>query len=77
MAKQTRDELDGRIAELRAGMPEILSLHECDQMEAFAGIADEICGDAGDADREHVWSQLQCILRDAGLIPGDEEPCSE
>lgn len=70
-------ELAGRIEALRAQIPEILAADEKDQMDAFAGIADEILEDARDEDREQVWSQLQCILRDAGLIPGDEEPCAE
>lgn len=77
MAKQTREELDRRVAALRDQMPEILALEEKDQMEGFAGIADEILEAAGPEDHEHVWSQLQCILRDAGLLPGDDEPCSD
>ena len=76
-SKLTADELAPRIEALRAQMPEILALDESDQMEAFAGIADEILEDARDEDHQHVWSQLQCILRDAGLVPGDDEPCSE
>ena len=39
MARQTRDELDRRVAALRDQMPEILALEEKDQMEGFAGIA--------------------------------------
>lgn len=74
-AKLTADELAARIEALRAKMPEILALDEKDQMDAFAGIADEIMEDADGAHRAKVWSQLQCILRDAGLIPGDDEPC--
>lgn len=68
--------LEARVSELRGQMPEILAMEEKDQMEAFAGIADEILEDAGEH-REHIWSELQCILRDAGLVPGDEEPCSD
>ena len=77
MTKQTREQLDARIAALRDQMPEILAYDEKDQMDGFAGIADEILEDAGDPDREHVWSALQCILRDAGLVPGDDEPCDD
>ncbi len=75
--EQTRDQLDARIARLRERIPEVLAAAEKDQMDAFAGIADEILEDASDADREHAWSQIQCILREAGLIPGDEEPCDD
>jgi hypothetical protein len=46
-------------------------------MEAFAGNADEIMEAAAPEDRTHVWNRLQCILRDAGLIPGDDEPCAD
>lgn len=67
-------ELEARVASLRSHMPEILAMDEADQMEAFAGVADQILEDAG-KHREHIWSELQCILRDAGLIPGDDEPC--
>ncbi len=67
-------ELEARVASLRNHMPEILAMDEADQMEAFAGVADQILEDAGEH-REHIWSELQCILRDAGLIPGDDEPC--
>ncbi|HEY4529397.1 MAG TPA: hypothetical protein VIG97_03560 [Luteimonas sp.] len=67
-------ELEARVAALRSHMPEILAMDEADQMEAFAGVADQILEDAGEH-RELIWSELQCILRDAGLIPGDDEPC--
>lgn len=72
MARQTRDELDRRVAALRDQMPEVLALEEKDQMEGFAGIAEGILEDAGPEDHEHVWSQLQCILRGSGLVPGHE-----
>jgi hypothetical protein len=38
---------------------------EC-QVEAFAGVADEIREEAGPDDAAHVWGRLQCMLRDAG-----------
>jgi hypothetical protein len=28
-------------------------------------------------DREHAWNRFRRILRDAGLIPGEDERCSE
>ncbi|MBB1472394.1 hypothetical protein H5368_05070 [Luteimonas sp. MC1782] len=74
---QSLEKLDARIAALREQMTEILTFDEKDQMDAFAGIADEILEDAGIEHREHVWTALQCLLRDAGLIPGDDEPCGE
>lgn len=78
MATKTRPELDTELAELEAWMPTMQAETEDDwQLEAFAGRADEILDATAAADHEHVWSRLQCILRDAGLIPGDDEPCSD
>jgi hypothetical protein len=48
-----------------------------DLMEAFAGEADPIRDEAAAEDLPHVDSRLQCMLRDAGLVPGDDEPCSD
>lgn len=75
--KKNRAELDAELDRLAAGMPAMLErTQESDQMEAFAGLADEIRESAGSEDSSHVWSRLQCILRENGLIPGDDEPCS-
>lgn len=71
-----RETLDARLDELAAAMPKLLAdTDEASHMDAFAGIADEIREAAGPDDRKHVWSRLQCILRDNALIPGDDEPC--
>ena len=76
--KQTREQLDARMDALALSMPKMLAdTSECCQMDAFAAEADEIREDAGGEDQAHVWARLQCILRDAGLIPGDDEPCGE
>lgn len=73
---KTRAELDAELDALEAGLPALLAeTRPDDQLEAFAGVADEIREQAGPEDEAHVWSRLQCMLRDAGLIPGDEEPC--
>lgn len=78
MPTLTRADLDYKLDLLRDGMPSLLrETREEDQMDAFAGIADGILESAGSEDRDHVWSRMQCILRDFGLIPSDEEPCSE
>lgn len=74
---KTRAELDAELDALEAGLPALLAETQPeDQMEAFAGIADEIREQASIEDADHVWGRLQCMLRDAGLIPGDDEPCS-
>ena len=74
---KTRAELDAQLESLKAALPALLeSVSEDCQLDAFASLADDISGQAGSADAEHVWSRVQCILRDAGLIPGDDEPCA-
>lgn len=78
MDKLTREELDERLDELAGYVPQMMAeTDEASHMDAFAGIADEIREQASEEDRAHVWTRLQCILRDSGLIPGDEEPCGE
>jgi len=47
------------------------------QMDAFAGHADEIEARTAHEDHDHFWSRAQCILRDNGLVPGDDKPCGE
>ena len=76
--KQTREELDARINALAIATADMITNNpDGDLMGAFAGVAEEIEEDAGPDDRAHVWSKLQCILRDNGLIPGDDEPCDD
>ncbi len=75
---KTRAELDTALCVLEADLPAMLEqTRPEDWLEAFAAEADPIRDAAGPADAEHVNSRLQCILRDAGLIPGDDEPCSD
>ncbi len=74
----TREALDQKLDALAAAMPQILAdTTEEAHMDAFAGMADQITDAAGPEDADHVWSRLQCILRDNGLIPGDDEPCDK
>lgn len=73
-----RATLDTRLDDLARDLPGILKqTEEFAKLDAFAGIADEIYEAAGPDDQAHVWSRLQCIQRDNGLIPGDEETCGE
>lgn len=73
-----RNALDAKLDALARDLPGILKdTEEFAKIDAFAGIADEIYEAAGPEDQAHVWSRLQCIQRDNGLIPGDEEPCAE
>lgn len=77
--KKPRAELDRELDSLAALMSRCIDEDPDNPhlIDEFAGVADEITAAAGEDDREHVWTRLQCILRDAGLIPGDDEPCSE
>lgn len=75
---KTRAELDIALDVLEQDLPTILEgVRPEDWLEAFAAEADPIRDAAGVEDLRHVDSRLQCILRDAGLIPGDDEPCSD
>ncbi len=77
--KLTRSELDAKVADLAEHMRRRIA-EEPDSphlIDEFAGIADGILEAASTEDHGHVWSQLQCILREHGLVPGDDEPCSD
>lgn len=64
---------------LEAKLPKMAEEHpeDGDLLEAFAGEADCIEAAAPDADHDYVRGRLDCMLRNAGLIPGEEEgePC--
>ena len=75
---KTRAELDAALDKLEAALPAMIEQYdEATIMDAFAGEAEMIENEAGPRDIEHVFSRTQCMLRDAGLIPSDDEPCSE
>jgi len=75
---KTRPEIDAALDDLQERLPAILdATRPEDWLEAFAGEADPIRDATGPEDLAHVDDRLQCILRDAGLVPGDDEPCSE
>lgn len=75
--KKTRVELDAELAKFERHVIQMVDeCPECDLMDAIAGEAEVIEDAAAPAELAHVHSRIQCILRDAGLIPGDEEPCS-
>lgn len=76
MPMQSREEIDARLTHLAQPMSEIVALDDSAQIDAFDPIAEGIRADTQGTDREHVWSRLQCLLRDSGLIPGDDEPCN-
>lgn len=67
-------ELDALAATL-SGTSEQVGAENC--IEKTSKISDNILEATPPEHRDHVWSRLQCIQRDAGLIPGDDEPCAE
>lgn len=72
-----REELDRDLDALAAWVPGMLAdTDEASQMEAFAGVADEISEHAGPDDQAHVWGRLQKILADNCMVPADEGPCA-
>ena len=75
----TRPQLDLTLDALAAAMPRLMAdTSDCCKGDAFAGMADDILEAAGPEDRAHVWSRLQCIQREHGLIPGDVgDPCND
>lgn len=76
VATLTRADLDRELAELRSWVPTMLvGTDEASQMDAFAGRADEIESRTSPDDHEHFWSTVQGILRDYGLVSGDDEHC--
>ena len=74
-----RATLDHQLDELEASLPALIAETRAeDVMEAFAGIADEILERASPEDCRHVDGRINCILHQAGLVPGDEdEPCDD
>lgn len=74
--KMTRADLDVALAELALWVPKMISeTDEASQMDAFAGHVEALEERVAPEDQEHYWSRTQCILRDNGLVPGDDEPC--
>lgn len=74
-----RATLDRQLDELQAQLPQLIAGTEPEHvMDAFAGIADEILERASAEDCRHVDARINCMLHEAGLVPGDdEEPCDD
>lgn len=74
---KTDAELVAELDALQSRLPAMITDYDPDAvMEAFAGEAELFETGVDAADRPYVSNRLQCMLRDAGLIPGDDEPCS-
>ena len=74
-----RDWLDRHLDELARRVPRIVESTPPEHlMDEFAGCADVIHDAAKPEDLAHVDARLDCILHEAGLVPGDEaEPCDD
>jgi hypothetical protein len=74
-----RATLDRQLDELQAQLPQLIAETEPEHlMDAFAGIADEILERASPEDCRHVDARINCMLHEAGLVPGDDgEPCDD
>lgn len=75
--KLTREELDARLDTLAANVAQMREGSTEPLRDAIDRASVELLEDAHPGDRDHAWSRLQCIQRDAGLIPGDDEPCND
>jgi len=76
MDKLTHAQAARALDELEESLPRMI--RECDGahlMDAFSGEAEIIELRLDHDDRVFFRNRLQCMLRDAGLIPGDDEPC--
>lgn len=74
--KLTLEELDARLDNLAANAAQMVGGSGEPLRDALDRAAAELSEGAGPSDIDHVWSRLQCIQRDVGLIPGDDEPCN-
>lgn len=75
--KVTREELDARLDALPANVAQMLEGSTEPLADAIDRAGADLLDEAAPGDIDHVWSRLQCIQRDAGLIPGDDEPCND
>lgn len=75
---KTLEGIDAALDALEAWVPVMIKeTGPSSHIDAFAGRADLITFHVPPEFKDHAWNRTQCILRDNGLIPGDEEPCSK
>jgi hypothetical protein len=70
-----RDDLDSLLGALEASLPAIIRQNPVDEdfWTAFAGDADAIQHAASTEDSAHVRGSLYCMLKNEGMIPGENE----
>ena len=71
----TRLELDSLLGALKASLPAIIQRNPVDEdfWSIFAGDAGAIERAASPEDSGHVRGCLDCMLKDEGMIPGENE----
>jgi hypothetical protein len=77
----TADASPRRILPPAGGEPKLQSLQaeypdEADFWNAFAGESDAITEGAPPADQAYAQGRIDCVLKNAGLIPGEDEGAS-
>lgn len=75
---KTRDDLDKLVSALAAEYAQRADVGSAEDMvRSLAELQESIQAQASPEDAAHVWGRLQCVLRDAGMIPGDDQPCDK
>lgn len=74
-----------RLDDLESFLPKLIEKHtvggalqEDSFWPEFAGIADSVVDSASPADHDYAAGRVQCMLKNAELIPGEDEgePCA-
>jgi hypothetical protein len=71
----SRDDLDSLLGALEASLPAIIQQNPVDEdfWSAFSGDADAIRDAASTEDSAHVRGCLDCMQKNEGMIPGENE----
>jgi hypothetical protein len=71
----SRDDLDSLLGALEASLPAIIQQNPVDEdfWSVFSGDADAIQHAASTQDSAHVRGSLDCMLKNQGMIPGENE----
>lgn len=76
MDKLSNAEMLAALERLEALLPDLLHRHAPSiVLDAFTKEVEAVEVHVHDEDQSHFRHRVQCMLRDAGLIPGDGEPC--
>lgn len=77
MDRMTHEQAAKALDDLEDRLPRMIQEHDGSHlMDPVAGEAEVIEFQFNYDERIFFRNRLQCMLRDAGLIPGDDEPCA-